>query len=171
MYIVYSNNLLNGEVVARGPQYFRREEAVSNLIKEVQNYLFIYKRIENHKIVQKMTETHIDPDIIWYIERPDDRENEIVLYKVITEKIDSWWSSANNTVIEKHMIFSVMDIPEKQKYMESAVKKEFVPDQPKSTNTVSHVEMMSALQKALQRRREVIERESQKSQKSQKNAL
>ena len=80
MYIVYSNNLKNGDVSSRGSQYKHRNEAITNLVKEAQNYLTIFKRVENYKIVDTMDQNCISDDIEWYIERTEDMS--VTLYKV-----------------------------------------------------------------------------------------
>ena len=157
MYIVYSNNLVSGDVVARGPQYVHKDEAVANLIKEVQNYLLVYKRIENHKIVNQMNPDHIDPDIVWYIERPDDQEDKITLFRVKKEEIKGWWGVTQEVVIERHMIFSVMDLPSRP--INIPQKKTYViPDTPRTSKPgVSQDALMNALQAAVEKRRAALE--------------
>lgn len=159
MYILYSNNLKTGEVLSRGPQYVHRDEAISNLIKEVQNYLFIYKRIENHKIVREMNLDHVDPEIVWYIVRPDDKEHEITLYRVTQEITKGWLGETKEYKLEKHMIFSVMDLPHRPIHVD---KREPVhlPETPRVMKpSICNNEMFSELLQAIAHRREVTELE------------
>lgn len=150
--------MLSGEVHSRGPQYIHKDEAVANLLKEVQNYLLTYKRIENHKIVSKMNPNHIDPDIVWYIERPDEREYEITLYRVIEETVHGWWGSSIVKKIERHMIFSVMDLPNRSLNIPSKHSKTYiVPDVSASKPTFSQDELMNVLRKAVEERKEKLD--------------
>lgn len=156
MYIVYSNNLGSCEVHPRGPQYAHKQDAVNNLLKEVQNYLLTYKRVENHKIVNNMNYDNIVPDIVWYIEQPDDREHEIILYKVVQEPTQGWLRTTIEQKIEKHMTFGIMDLPNRPVNFSSprsCEKRYIVPDSP----TVSHSELMIGLRKAIEQRKEKIE--------------
>ena len=152
--------MLSGEVHPRGPQYIHKDEAVANLLKEVQNYLLTYKRIENHKIVAKMNQDHIDPDIVWYIERPDDREYEITLYRVIDDIVPGWWGQNIVKKIERHMIFGVMDLPNRPINIPTSRHSEktyIVPDLPGSKSTFSQDELMSVLRKAVEKRKEKLD--------------
>lgn len=158
MYIICSNNLKSGEVLSRGKQYSRRDQASNNLLHEVQTYLLNFRYIENHKIVESIDNITISPDIVWYIVRSSEKEHEIHLYKVVTKKIDGWLSSSETTVAEKQMIFSVVDIPDK-KEIQTVEKKE--PEEPVPSNNMralmSNVKVSNDLFDAIKRRREFLE--------------
>lgn len=153
--------MLSGEVHSRGPQYIHKDEAVANLLKEVQGYLLTYKRVENHKIVAKMNPDHINPDIVWYIERPDEREHEITIYKVVEETVPGWWGNVTVKKIERHIVFSVMDLPNRPINIPGSKQQEktyLIPDTPRSSKpSVTQDELMDVLRKAVEQRKEKLD--------------
>lgn len=150
MYIVYSNNLKNGDVSSRGSQYKHRNEAIANLVKEAQDYLTIFKRVENYKIVETMDQNCISDDIEWYIERTEDMS--VTLYKV---KSTSGYIWGKTYEIERVFIFSVMDVPS----TESRQEHTYIPETPRIKDiprSIRDTEMYDELVEVLEARRKAL---------------
>lgn len=151
MYIIYSNNLKQQDVSSRGPQYRIRDDAISNLQTEAENYLKYLKRVENFKVVEKLNRGTIIDDVEWYIERTTD--TSVSLYHA--SKISSFWNKDYH--LEKCFIFSVMDLPDRYTKTEEMYEREETKTDKKERPTIRNSEMYDELITVLDKRRIMIE--------------
>jgi len=152
MYIVYSFNISTKEIVSRGSPYSKREDAVLNLVKEVQQYLMMYKQTNGVMIEDMTKHTAIEG---WVIERNQIREDEVYLYKGSIVSVKGWFSTYQQVQMEKVMMFSIMSVPDPVMVQHEV---SIIPETPKiSRPTIRNEEMFAELILAIKDRREKMD--------------